>query len=67
MLDCAIREDPDAVCVNKVGTFGISSAAEWWSRLFGGAVRLTYLVLGGDIPVELLAYSDDLEAFGAGS
>ena len=31
MLACAIREEPDAVYVNKVGTFGISSAAEWWS------------------------------------
>ena len=66
MLACAVEEDPEAVYVNKVGTFGISSAAEWWSRLFGSAVRLTYLLLGGDLPVELLAYADDFEALGTG-
>ena len=67
MLGCAVKEDPDVVYANKVGTFGICSAAEWWSRLFGGALRLAYLVLGSGLPAELLAYADDHEGLGTGT
>eukprot|EP00974_Lingulodinium_polyedra_P026065 2517448-Lingulodinium_polyedra.AAC.1 len=63
MLGC---EFEGAVYLNKVGTFGISSAAEWWARLFGGAARALYFVIGPDWPVEVLAYADDLESLGAG-
>ena len=43
------------VYVNQVGTFGLSCASYWWTRL-----------LGPDFPLDLLLYADDLEAMGKG-
>ena len=61
MLAC---EFEGVVYLKKVGTFGISSAAEWWARLLGGVVRaLCHLLVPGS-SVELLAYSEDLESLG---
>ena len=51
---------PTTIWLNRVGTFGIGSAAYWWSRLVGGTGRLTmYLMLQANI--WQLAFADDLE------
>jgi hypothetical protein len=65
-LACQIDEKDDHIFVNKVGTFGISSAAYWWGRVFGAAGRATHYLLGPLWTLELLAYADDLEAVGVG-
>jgi hypothetical protein len=48
------------IYVNTVGTQGIGSAAQWWSRLVGGIARL---VLGTTQRMKLwqLIYADDFE------
>eukprot|EP00969_Alexandrium_andersonii_P119957 5303946-Alexandrium_andersonii.AAC.1 len=66
MLACALSGDDPYVYCNTVDAFGISSASEWWYRLFGSGVRIVHALLGGALPVELLAYADDLEAAGPG-
>jgi len=65
-LACQISEDDPFIFINKVGTFGISSAAYWWGRIFGAAGRATYYLLGPHWIVEMLAYADDLEVLGIG-
>ena len=40
---CQLR--PGRVWLNQVGTFGIGSAAYWWSRLIGGPTRLVMYVI----------------------
>ena len=35
LLACRASSDSKTIWINKVGTFGISSASFWWSRLFG--------------------------------
>ena len=56
----ACRLDPDKVWVNCVGTYGMGSAAYWWSRASGGAmVRLPHYLLGPELLLELLLYVDD--------
>ena len=49
----------DALWLNKVGAFGIASAAYHWSRLLGGVGRAVYYLLG-QAEIFLLAYVDDL-------
>ena len=67
MLACALSSDDPFVYCNTVGTFGICSASEWWYRLFGAGIRAVHALLGGDLPAELLAYADDLEAVAPGA
>ena len=50
-LGCRARSNDRVVWLNTVGTFGISSAAYWWSRLFGCVGRWV---------VDTLGYADDL-------
>ena len=57
LLGCRIR--PGEVWINKVGTFGLSSASYWWSRVAGAVHRLMYAVLGGDLSLDLLLFADD--------
>ena len=52
------------VYVNQVGTFGLSCASYWWTRIAACGLRLTYHLLGPDFPLDLLLYADDLEAKG---
>ena len=59
MLACQLR--PETVWINRVGTFGVGSAAYWWAKLAGALVRCVYGILGADWPLELLLYADDLE------
>ena len=48
------------VWLNKVGTYGIGSAAYWWGRAAAGfLVRLGYYLAGKIHEVELLLYADD--------
>ena len=54
------------VYVNQVGTFGLSCASYWWTRIAACGLRLTYHLLGPDFPLDLLLYADDLEAMGKG-
>ena len=65
-LACQINKGDNHIFVNKVGTFGISSAAYWWGRVFGATGRATHYLLGPLWTLELLAYADDLEAIGVG-
>ncbi|CAE7346838.1 DSK1 [Symbiodinium sp. KB8] len=52
-----ISGDPDSqlVYVNLVGTFGLSCASYWWTRIAACGVRF---------PLDLLLYADDLESLG---
>jgi len=56
----ACQIDPGYIWVNKVGTYGMGSAAYYWAR-FGAAalVRLGHYVAGPDGSFELLLYVDD--------
>ena len=49
------------IWVNKVGTFGISSAPIWWSRLFSLVGRLVMRVLGQEKLFQTV-YVDDLHS-----
>ena len=52
------RLDDSRYWVNQVGTFGIGSAAYWWSRLAAVASRLVLYLHGHDWVWQLL-YADD--------
>ena len=65
MLAC--RVEPGKVWVNCVGTFGVASAAYWWSRLSGCIIRCVYGLLGPSNPLDMLLYADDLELLGVDS
>ena len=51
--------DNDEVFINTVGTFGVGSAAYWWSRLVAIAVRLGYKVAAEAWLIYFLMYVDD--------
>ena len=59
MLSCKLR--PNTTWVNCVGTFGISSAAYWWSRLSGALIRMVFGILADDWPMEVLLFADDVD------
>ena len=63
-----VAGDPasQTVYVNLVGTFGLSCASYWWTRMAACGLRLTDHLLGPDFPLDLLLYADDLEAMGKG-
>ena len=46
LLGCRASNASTVVWLNTVGTFGVSSAAIWWTRLFGAAGRWVLRVLG---------------------
>eukprot|EP00439_Symbiodinium_sp_Y106_P011908 s5626_g1.t2 len=58
--------DPDSqiVYVNKVGTFGLSPASYWWTRIAACGIRATHHLLGPGYPMDMLLHADDLEALG---
>lgn len=66
MQACQCRATDRFVYVNCVGTFGISSALEWWQRHFGSILRAVHYLLGARRPIEMLAFSDDLESLAPG-
>ena len=60
----ACRLEPGKIWLNCVGPYGMSPAAYYWARAAAGViVRLTHYFLGGDFPIELLLYVDDLLMF----
>eukprot|EP00974_Lingulodinium_polyedra_P091413 8861582-Lingulodinium_polyedra.AAC.1 len=58
--------EEEELYINRVGTFGVASAAYWWARLGALILRLLYAVLGPDFPVYAWLYSDDGALIGAG-
>ena len=47
------REDVcETVYVKLVGTFGLSCASYWWTRVAACGLRLTYHLLGPDFPLD---------------
>lgn len=59
MLGCKLRSN--TTWLNRVGTFGVGSAAYWWARLAGGLLRCIYGILNEDWPFEALLFADDLD------
>eukprot|EP00435_Cladocopium_sp_Y103_P031543 s616_g8.t1 len=49
----------DRIFVNCVGTFGVASAAFWWSRLAGTLQRVMWRFLPYNHPLYALLYADD--------
>lgn len=65
LLCCKARSESATTWVNCVGTFGISSAAYWWTRLFGCVGRfITRLML--QTWLIQLVYVDDLQLVATG-
>ena len=60
-----IEGDPDSQ-VNKVGTFGVSCASYWWTRISAAGIRATHNLSGPEFMLDLLLYADDLESLGVG-
>ena len=54
------------VYLNKVGTFGISSAPYWWSRAGAAVLRMAHAMFGGRRAMYLLLFSDDWLALACG-
>ena len=59
LLGCKARTDDKTIWINCVGTFGISSASYWWSRLFSGIGRLAAYIMQQQNWWQLV-YVDDL-------
>jgi len=59
LLGCRAHDEDKTIWVNTVGTFGVSSASYWWTRLFGGIGRLVGYILGQERWFQLV-YVDDL-------
>ena len=57
--DFSARELAEDVFLNRVGTFGVTSAGYWWGRAAGGVVRLLHYCLGLFDALWILLYSDD--------
>ena len=59
---------PGKVWINKVGTYGFSSAGYFWSR-FGAAVlvRMIHYFIGARWSPEVLLYADDLMMLAGGA
>ena len=60
-LEMGALQDDSIIWFNKVGTFGIGSAAYWWGRLGGAIIRCLYYLLGPNRTLDALLYADDLE------
>ena len=48
------------IYINTTGTFGVASAAYWWSRVATAAVRGAHYILGPQLAAWLLLVADDL-------
>jgi hypothetical protein len=57
---CQVSLVPDTVFLNKVGTFGISSASYWWSRLLACIIRAQHYCLSKRFMTWILTYVDDI-------
>ena len=61
LLACRAEAGSDTVFVNRVGTFGISSASFWWARLFGIIGRMVGRAMLNHFFFQLV-FVDDLHA-----
>ena len=59
LICCKASSTSDTIWVNKVGTFGVSSASYWWTRLMGTVGRLVGNAMGTECNYQLI-YVDDL-------
>ena len=61
---CDVRALPDdaVIYLNKVGTFGFSSAGHWWGRLAGMLGRGAHYLLGHELACWMLIFADDGKA-----
>ena len=57
--DFSPKELAEDVYINKVGTFGVSSAGYWWGRAGGAIMRLGHYMVGAHNAIWALLYSDD--------
>jgi hypothetical protein len=56
----ACQLEPGRIWINKVGTYGVTSASYWWARFAAAAlVRLCHYVAGNKHPLDILLYVDD--------
>ena len=56
----ACQLEDSTIWVNKVGTYGMTSASYWWARLAAALlVRLCHYVAGNRVPIDILLYVDD--------
>ncbi|CAJ1363105.1 unnamed protein product, partial [Effrenium voratum] len=58
LLACRCPTQPETVWLNRVGTFGIASAAFWWGRIAGIVGRCTLKILQQNL-LFLLLFADD--------
>ena len=65
LLGCKASSSSDVIWINKVGTFGISSAPYYWTRLFGLVGRLVARILQQEWVYQVV-YVDDLHIVSAG-
>ena len=65
LLACKSSSDSPVIWVNKVGTFGISSAPYYWTRLFGLVGRLVARILLREWLYQVV-YVDDLHLAAVG-
>ena len=61
LLACRAESESPTLFINKVGTFGISSASLWWSRLFGIVGRMVGRAMLNRFLYQF-AFVDDLHA-----
>ncbi|OLP90151.1 hypothetical protein AK812_SmicGene28324 [Symbiodinium microadriaticum] len=64
-LGCRARSQDRVIWLNTVGTFGISSAAYWWTRLFGCVGRWVVRLMMSLWAMQMI-YVDDLHLVAAG-
>ena len=55
---CNLDSKEEEIYLNQVGTFGIASAAYWWSRVSGCASRAILMIMGREFFYQLL-FADD--------
>ena len=65
LLACRANDDLSEVWINRVGTFGLSCASYWWSRLAAGLGRLTLRFFSQAWVIQLL-FADDNRLQAAG-
>ena len=65
-LACRASSSSRAIWINRVGTFGIASAAYWWARLFGLVGRWVLRLMLTSFNLQMV-YVDDLHLMTAGA
>ena len=66
LIACQIREGGD-VYINKVGTFGVSSASYWWGRLAAAIQRAGLKIVSAAWALWAMLFADDCDLTGEGS